>query len=320
MPNRLSVAWRRFRGDFEGLYRPPLRRRTTYGSVRHVLDVCESLGVVHPRDLTCGLVSRFSSRDLSGATIKGQLGYLRLVCSYAHFCGLLLRSPFDFRRDWSRRDVVPCEEAAVRRHYSAVEIGRVLELASAEAAVGAWSAGRLEALCWLFALTGLRRAEGLGLRCEDLDLVGRAVYVRCNRRRGLKTHAASAPVPLAEVLVPVLERWVRRAGCEWLFPGVRLVGPWTGGRCGSRAGDALRQLGERAGVSGVHFSGLRHSWATHAEGLWCLSEPQIQRVLRHTSVRTSRDWYRHPDLLNLRAAVGPIDFPRAFLGVCDGGA
>src|SRR5271157_5427747 len=124
MPKRDSGVWVRFRAEFEALYRPPLRRRATYGSVRHVLDVCEGLGVRHPRELSCGLLARFASRfQLSKATLKGQLGYLRLVCSYAEFCGFLSRSPFDFRRDWSLRDSDRFGEVAVRRHYTAVEIG-----------------------------------------------------------------------------------------------------------------------------------------------------------------------------------------------------
>ena len=56
-------------------------------------------------------------------------------------------------------------------------------------------------------------------------------------------------------------------------------------------------------MPGVTFQLLRHSWATHAESLWGLSEPLIQRMLRHTTERTQRH-YRHADLDNLRRGEG----------------
>lgn len=303
-------AWRAFREELLELYSPPCRARNTWFSLRHVLDELERLGVRHPRELTPGLVARFAARPhLAAPTIQGQLGYLRRVCSYAVHVGHLKRSPFEWRGEWLVSRGSAPGRAAVR-HYPAEAVGRLLELAAVEASGGSWEAGRLEAVVWLFAYTGLRRSEGLCLRREDLDVNGRVVYVRGNVRRSLKTAASAQPVPLPEALAAVLERWERRCGCEWLFPGRRLKGPWIGGPQGSRPIDQLHALGVRAGIERLTFQGLRHSWATHAEQLWGLSDPLIQRVLRHTTVRTSRDWYRHPDALNLRAAVASIEYPR----------
>jgi integrase len=82
---------------------------------------------------------------------------------------------------------------------------------------------------------------------------------------------------------------------------------WKDGSPGTRPLDQMKGAGKRAGVAGFTFLSLRHSFATHAEGAWGLSPAQIQRCLRHTSLKTQ--WhYRHADLDNMRASAGGIDF------------
>lgn len=92
----------------------------------------------------------------------------------------------------------------------------------------------------------------------------------------------------------------------WVIPNISRTGPWRGGMDGRRPGDALKDLGRRAGVAGFTFQSLRHSWATHAE-FWGFSDTVIQRILRHSNTRTQQR-YRHAELNNLRALLGPIDF------------
>src|SRR5262249_48814096 len=71
--------------------------------------------------------------------------------------------------------------------------------------------------------------------------------------------------------------------------------------------DRVRRLGVRCGIEAMTLLSLRHSWATHAESAWGLSELQIQRVLRHTNTRTQKR-YRHADLANLCVALGAVSF------------
>lgn len=70
-------------------------------------------------------------------------------------------------------------------------------------------------------------------------------------------------------------------------------------------------------MGGFTFLSLRHSFATHAEH-WGLSPAMIQRILRHTSVRTQIG-YRHADAANLRAAGGRIGFGPGDGAVPEGG-
>jgi integrase len=93
---------------------------------------------------------------------------------------------------------------------------------------------------------------------------------------------------------------------SWLFPGSRRVGPWTGGRAEDRALARLRRLGERAGVRGLTFASLRHTYATHLEYFGC-SDGIIQRILRHTNTKTQHK-YRHAEAANLRQSVASIRF------------
>ena len=148
--------------------------------------------------------------------------------------------------------------------------------------------------------------EVLGLRLQDLDLAGRLIAIRSHPRRRLKTGARAARLPIAEPLARVLEEWVPRCGCDWLFPGTRRRGPWLQGSPGYRPTDRVRQLGERAGVAGLTVLAFRHSFATLSED-WGLGELMLQRILRHSRPKTQLH-YRHHDAELLRRAAEKIRF------------
>ena len=133
------------------------------------------------------------------------------------------------------------------RHHARTEVARLLELLAAERAD--WIGGRLHALAATVALTGLRRDEALRLRVEDVHLAEGYLAVRGHGRR-LKTRASAQPVPLPDQLVAVLADWLPRTGSEWVFPGVRRQGPWTGGAIGSRGSTPSRPLAGAWGSSG----------------------------------------------------------------------
>jgi hypothetical protein len=40
-----------------------------------------------------------------------------------------------------------------------------------------------------------------------------------------------------------------------------------------------------------------------------MTDPQIQRNLRHTTIRTSKSYYRHADLPNLRLIGEKVNIP-----------
>ena len=173
---------------------------------------------------------------------------------------------------------------------------------------GQWRDRRLRAAASVAAYTGLRRDELLFLRLEDIDLSGGLIRVVPTGERGLKTRDSAQPVPIPPELAPILERRIPDSGPGWLLPGVRRESAWHGGQVGKRPIDDLRRAGDAVGIRELSWQSLRRSWATHAESAWCLTDPQIQRVLRHTSPLTSRRHYPAADADNLRAIGSRVSY------------
>jgi integrase len=126
----------------------------------------------------------------------------------------------------------------------------------------------------------------------DVDLDASLLTVSDRERR--KTERSAAAVPIPPELVEILRAWIPRCASRWVFPGIRRKGPWTGGACGERACDQIRQAGQDVGVAGLTLMSLRHTWATHARRTWGLSEIEVATVLRHSSPATQA-WYVHDD-------------------------
>lgn len=257
-------------------------------------------------DLTAGLVARYAgmTEGLRPATVDGRLRALRAATNLALVRRWIAESPFDGATPWpSLRSAPPLKS----RHHSRADLARFLALLESESE--SWRGGRLHALGAVYAYCGLRRTEALRLRVEDVDFATGVVRV-VRREKGLKTVASEAPVPMPGALARVLRRWVPRCGSEWLIPGVKRLGPWTGGMTGRKAGDQLRMAAERAGVAGLGPHTLRHSLATHLRGWWGLSPKQVQGILRHSNQWT-QELYCHEDLANLGALVKDVDFASA---------
>jgi integrase len=304
-----AVSFARFRSEVLPLYTPPLRARATQAKVRQVLDELAALGVVRTTaDLSPAAIAAWLSRPprpRRPESWRSLLATLRALCRYAVFRGYLRSDPFAWRTPSAWLASLPDAEA-IDRHKPLADIRRVLALADQEAASGDWRAGRLRALVYTYAFTGMRRHEALGLRVADIDLAGGVVWIRSNPRRRLKTRKAGAPLAIAGPLAEVLAGWLPRCACEWAFPGSTRRGPWLTGGPGVRAVDQLRALGERAGVPGLSPGNFRHSFGTLAES-WGFGELELQRWLRHTNPRTQRS-YRQADLDSLRLAAAKIGF------------
>lgn len=341
------IPFEEFRRRVLELYRPPMRAKPTYCRMRQVLGLVAELGIRGTDELTTDLVARFLAARPPGENpnqTHTHMAYLRSVCNLAAAEGWCRISPFAVRRRWVRK-VTPKQPAV----HSRADIARVLDLAARDVdrkqGWARWRARRLHALAATVAYTGMRKNEALTLMAEDLAFETRMILVVA-RPGGLpKTDASAQPVPMPEALARILAGWVLHVpealpgpvpgprpdhlpaylegkagvpepgaipeaeGCRWLFPNVYRTGPWTGGSPGYTPLGRLKALGVRAGVPGLTFQSLRHSWATHAE-YWGLTDAQIQRVLRHTNTRTQ--WhYRHAESTNLKAIVGGIDFGEA---------
>jgi integrase len=328
------IPFAAFQAELLDLYRPPLRSKGAFGKLRQVLEILSDLiGPGTTAELTPALIGRFvASRPpgQSGATLKSLLGVVRAACRYAIERRYLAASPFAARAQWVR----PTAPKA-KRHHSAEDIARVLELARATVerktpgSRAQWRAWRTYAAVSIVAYTGVRKGECLRLWVEDVDFRDRTIRIVERNGTTYKTVGSAAPVAMPDALASILAGWIDflgrfrrvpddgaprpsanpdgRVEPQWLIPNQYRTGAWLGGSPGWRPLDALRRLGERAGVEGLTFLSLRHSWATHAESLWGFSEALIQRQLRHTNTRTQH-YYRHADTANMAAAMRGIDF------------
>lgn len=297
------VPFSQFSSELLSLYEPPLRAKSTQVKMRQVLRTFGAFaGEISTAELTPLLISRFivhTSETVSNNTCCGLISYLRAACRYAVARGYLDSSPFDARRKWLR-----WERTARRRHHSREDLRRVLDhLASLP---DTWRNRRLLTLFCVVAFTGLRRSEALGLQVADFDRDLKILWILSRAGRRLKTSDSAAFVPVPPPLFPILVRWVDQVESIWLFPGNRKTSPWSGSN-GLKPGDFLRAAGEAAGVKGLTFQSLRHSWATHAESSWGLSELTVQRILRHSSSPTQLH-YRHADLINLSEAMLNVNY------------
>ena len=251
-------------------------------------------------------------------TVHGELLRIQAACSLAQSLGALEINPFVVRKmkAWIRPG-----RPEVKPHHTREQIRAVLDLMAADVRErqgwARWRARRLLAMTTLFAMTGLRRDEGLFAWVEDLDLTARVFWVRqrCHR---LKTEASEQPVPFPAAAVEPLRDWLshrldRPPGFKvppavpWLFPNTRLGNSWHSGEHGDRPCERLQAVARRAGVQGMTFQSLRRSLATALEGFG-LPQPLITRTLRHTSQRTTREWYQGRDLEALARAVEGFNF------------
>ena len=303
------ITFERLRAEVLSVYEPPLRQYPTYAQMRQALrELAELPGLRYCGDLRPPVIAAWicGHRDRSPARTLSLLRTIRAACNYARAAGYLARDPFAFRKvnEWVRHHVLAPEKPRPLRHRTADEIGRVLEQADREAAGGSWLAGRLQALTYLYAFTGMRKMEALRLHVADVDLARRTVTIVARKDWRPKTPKSAAVLPLAVPVVEVIGRWLPRCGGKYLFPGVRLKAPWVSGSPGYKPLDAIRSLGERAGVVGLTIIGFRKSIGTHAKRLG-LSQLELKALLRHSTVETQR-FYDEEAVETMRPGVAKI--------------
>jgi len=315
-----------FRDEILRLYQPPHRAAATRRQVAQVMREIAALDVKTTADLTPALVARYVESRPPGQsprTLHGMLRVLRSIANQAVISGVLRVSPFAARRvsSWVGRMGPPTE----KKHYSREEIRRVLTLMGQDVQTTAgwsqWRARRLYALTATVAYAGLRTNEALTLHAADIRLEARYIGLTDRGRDGgyrFKTAGSEQPVPMPEALVPIVGEWLEHRldhpadrplpiDCPWFVPNITRTSNWNGGCPGTKPLDRLHDVARRAGVEGMTFLSLRHSWATHAE-YHGYGPALIQRVLRHTTERTAEMWYRHSDVPNLVERVAGFDF------------
>jgi len=192
--------------------------------------------------------------------------------------------------------------------------------------------------------TGLRKGELFGLRKRDVELDRRTITVSRSYDRETTKGGHADAIPIAESLVPFLEKSLRSSKSELVFPGADgrmrsqdadpqkvlrtalaragLVDYWVHScrRCKKRgaphverhADGELRtcpkcnmKLWPTAKVRPMRFHDLRHTTAT-----LLLRERvdahRVQRVLRHRDVKTTTGTYGHLVVEDLREAINKL--------------
>ena len=159
-----------------------------------------------------------------------------------------------------------------------------------------------KAALWLYLLTGVRRAELLKVRWEDIDLDRREL--RLPETKAGRVHY----VPLSEAALSVLRRLPRIEGNPYLLPGhvhgrplVNIDKPW-------------RRVRKAAGIEDVRLHDLRRtvgSWLAQAGNSLHL----IGKVLNHSNPSTTAIYARFGQD-QVRQALE--DHGRRILGVASG--
>lgn len=303
-----AIPYPQFTAQILDLYRPPLRRRTTFSKMRKVLTEFGALGIASTDEITPALIARWvgSPAALQRRAISNRsyLAAFRAAVNVAKKLRYLEVSPWEIRRDWI--DWGEDDDTVKPRHLSIEEVGKLLDQADLEADRGGWSETRLRVLVYLYLYTGLRKSEALGLRVEDLDLDGAKLCVRSRRRRRLKTRTSRRNIALHSELVQVLANWIPRCGSEWLIPNRRQAGPWLHGPRGGKALDQIQDLAARAGLPKATIQAFRRSLATHARR-WGWGQLEVKDLLGHGAVET-QDWYLEDNLADQRAAIDRIQY------------
>ncbi len=161
------------------------------------------------------------------------------------------------------------------------ELKRVFEAASPSSRAGMALAG----------FCGLRLEEIMGLRCEDVDMEKRLVYIRRARlkifgsdsREIVKETKTGKPrvVPIPQIALPfILSAVEGRSSEEYLYPKYRKDFP-----------NRLRTACQQAGVQRVTLHDLRHVCGSNL--MMTGGVAVAQAVLGHSQINTTVDIYGH---------------------------
>jgi integrase len=214
-------------------------------------------------------------------TIRNILSTLHSLCDLA------------VRRRW--RAANPCrfvdaprvpEEADIRYLTKA----QLMQVVDQGIVTGKW-ASLERALYLTAAMTGLRQAELIGLRWQDIDWLGQRIRVRQTYVRGEfkapKSRKGKRGVPLADPVARELERHFGTSA----FQGdddLVFANPTTGGPLDrSQVLKRFQSACRRAGVRVIRFHDLRHTFGTHVARNGEVSMRTLQEWMGHRDAKTT---------------------------------
>lgn len=211
--------------------------------------------------------------DIDKPSMRGHVGaFLATILNAAVKMGQLSKSPWSFK-DKREKKNLPV--------LSPTELKDVIQTSSSTAQVGL----ALAAYC------GLRRAEIMGLKIQDIDLEKRLLSIHQNRVRiygenSLETvkdpkTGLHRTLPIPEIAVPFIESAIKdRNEDEFLYPIFR-------NDLHTRLKTACRKLGIRE----MTLHELRHMCGSNC--MMQAGPAYAQAVLGHTDISTTVDTYGH---------------------------
>lgn len=218
---------------------------------------------------------------------KRAVGLLQGIMSHAVRLGLIEHNPAHGLRlpaDGKRKLVDFAGKCAA--------LGRALVLA--EKRCEPWQA--IEAIR-LVALTGMRRSEVIRLRRSEIDLAG-----RCLRLADTKTGESIRP--LGRAAADLLRSILTRGDSDFVFPAVRLDDAAFGGlpKAYERIiNHADLEEGDRTALADLTMHGLRHGFATTADGFG-LTLPTVAALLGHAAGGVTAGYVARVDAVLIAAA------------------
>ncbi len=153
-------------------------------------------------------------------------------------------------------------------------------------------APHMQAMVTMALHTGMRRGEILNLEWQDIDSASGSILIR-DSKNGQPRH-----VPMDSTVRDLLSDYIPTPGSSHVFPGA------SGGRL-TTVQKAFRAARIRAGMPGLHFHDLRHTFASH----WVMSGGDLyvlKDILGHKSILMTQR-YAHLSPTYKRAMVDRME-------------
>jgi integrase len=206
---------------------------------------------------------------------------------------------FAVRRDYI--SVNPCTKLERgERPKDATREARILSGDDLRRLLEAAPEGTWRSLISTVALSGLRQSEALGLRWQDVDFDAGAIRVRSQLSRkgvlvALKTGASRREVILSDPLATILrDHRTKMLAKGRHTPEAFVFSTRTGTAVSQRnATRAIAKAATEAGLEGVGFHTLRHTFASALIVEAGLDPVRVQRQLGHARPSITLDVYAH---------------------------
>jgi len=234
------------------------------------------------------LVNAMHAKQLSNKTIDNALVIVSrmmvLARRYGYPCA-------DFRRSMIK--MPPAQVATPRRFYTPAEATQIIQGAP-------WPWG---VLFTLYAHTGIRPGEGLGLKWPHINFASRLIQIKEAAVEGhmqtVKSHRSRADLPLsspvAQMLIDYQQVWIPNE-LKLLFANEEGQ-PWNGDWVRH---NVMRPLLKRLGLPHGALHAFRHGHVTNLlnEGI---AISTVQSIARHSDIRTTAG-YSHTVVDDQRVA------------------